>query len=215
MEELRSTDVLEKEIQNDARIKAAKILEAAELQCQQVMAGVDLRLENALEERKAYYDHKFELFKNNLDSSLPLEKSRFLVSYISSSISNSINEFLKKLNQPERLSLVLSMLKQFDLDSNKNLSESIFDANVYGFELNSAKKELEKTNLKIKDVSSIDFAKTNEEAIDGIEIHEGIILVSENTGVKIRLTLEQYVSELIDKKRSELATTLFGGRLPE
>ena len=69
--------------------------------------------------------------------------------------------------------------------------------------------------LHISSFLATEFAKTGEVAVDGIEIHEGIILVSDDKVVKIRLTLEELFSELIDKYRNELAVTLFGGRLPE
>ena len=46
-------------------------------------------------------------------------------------------------------------------------------------------------------------------------MHEGIILDSDDKSVKIRLTIEELVTEILDKYRNELAVTLFGGRLPE
>ena len=45
MEELRSAEILDKEIQDDARKKAEKILRNADSQCDQIMAQVESRLE--------------------------------------------------------------------------------------------------------------------------------------------------------------------------
>ena len=84
----------------------------------------------------------------------------------------------------------------------------------YGFDTNFVKNTLS-SKVKINNCFSVDFAKSGEEAVDGIEIHEGVILVSDDKAVKIRLTLEEVITELIDKYRNELAVTLFGGRLPE
>lgn len=212
MEELRSTDILDKEIQDDARKKAEKILKNADAQGQQILADVETRLESAKKDRESYYSQKAAQFKKDLDSSLPLEKSRFLVSYISSSVASAINDYLKTISQEKRIQLVLTMLNRFEsLTDGKS-----FEADVYGFNLDLAKNELNKNNkLHISSFLATEFAKTGEVAVDGIEIHEGIILVSDDKLVKIRLTLEELFSELIDKYRNELAVTLFGGRLPE
>ena len=143
---------------------------------------------------------------------MPLEKSRFLVSYISSSVASAINDYLKTISQEKRIQLVLTMLNRFE----SRTDGKSFEAAVYGFNLDLAKNELNKNNkLHISSFLATEFAKTGEVAVDGIEIHEGIILVSDDKVVKIRLTLEELFSELIDKYRNELAVTLFGGRLPE
>ena len=212
MEELRSTDILDKEIQDDARKKAEKILKNADAQGQQILADVETRLESAKKDRESYYSQKAAQFKKDLDSSLPLGKSRFLVSYISSSVASAINDYLKTISQEKRIQLVLTMLNRFESLTNGKS----FEAAVYGFNLDLAKNELNKNNkLHISSFLATEFAKTGEVAVDGIEIHEGIILVSDDKVVKIRLTLEELFSELIDKYRNELAVTLFGGRLPE
>lgn len=210
MEELRSAEILDKEIQDDARKKAEKILRNADSQCDQIMAQVESRLEEAKKEKEIYFNQKAEQVKKDLDSSMPLEKSRFLVSYISSSIAKGINEYLKTLSSEKRFELAVSLLNQFsNLVSNRT-----FDAAVYGFDPAYVKSTLS-SKVKINSCSSVEFAKSGSEAVDGIEIHEGVILLSEDKSVKIRLTLEEVITELIDKYRKELAVTLFGGRLPE
>lgn len=210
MEELRSAEILDKEIQDDARKKAEKILRNADSQCDQIMAQVESRLEEAKKEKEIYFNQKADQVKKDLDSSMPLEKSRFLVSYISSSIAKGINEYLKTLSSEKRFELAVSLLNQFsNLVSNRT-----FDAAVYGFDPAYVKSTLS-SKVKINSCSSVDFAKSGSEAVDGIEIHEGVILLSEDKSVKIRLTLEEVITELIDKYRKELAVTLFGGRLPE
>ncbi|MDY5884945.1 MAG: V-type ATP synthase subunit E [Treponema sp.] len=210
MEELRSAEILDKEIQDDARKKAEKILRNADSQCDQIMAQVESRLEEAKKEKEIYFNQKADQVKKDLDSSMPLEKSRFLVSYISSSIAKGINEYLKTLSSEKRFELAVSLLNQFS----NLVSDRTFDAAVYGFDPAYVKSTLS-SKVKINSCSSVEFAKSGSEAVDGIEIHEGVILLSEDKSVKIRLTLEEVITELIDKYRKELAVTLFGGRLPE
>lgn len=211
MEELRSTEVLEKQIMDVAGKKAEKIKLDAEKVCEQILSEVDLRLENAKKEKQVFFDEKISHHKKDLDASLSLEKSRFVVSFVSSSVASAINDYLKQLSAEKRMTAVLSMLKNFThLTDGKT-----FDASVYGFDINSTKAQLEKAGLKITSCTNIAFEKSGEAAIEGIDLHEGIILTLNDKSVKIRLTLEELVSELIDKYRNELAVTLFGGRIPE
>ena len=46
---------------------------------------------------KEYYEAKAQQYKKDLQSSLPLEKSRLLVSNISSSVASAINGYLKNI----------------------------------------------------------------------------------------------------------------------
>ena len=211
MEEIRSTDILDKEIQEDARKKAEKILKDSDEQCQKILSQVEQRLEDAKEEKKEYYEAKAQQYKKDLQSSLPLEKSRFLVSNISSSVASAINGYLKNIPQEKRIDLLVNMADRF-----KNFTETkTFDAKVYGFDVEFSRKKLEQKKLKINSFEKIDFVKSGETAVDGIDLHEGIILDSQDKSVKIRLTIEELVVELLDIYRNELAVTLFGGRLPE
>ena len=202
MEELRSAEILDKEIQDDARKKAEKILRNADSQCDQILAQVESRLEEAKKEKEIYFNQKADQVKKDLDSSMPLEKSRFLVSYISSSIAKGINEYLKTLSSEKRFELAVSLLNQFS----NLVSDRTFDAAVYGFDPAYVKSTLS-SKVKINSCSSVDFAKSGSEAVDGIEIHEGVILLSEDKSVKIRLTLEEVITELIDKYRKVLSFT--------
>lgn len=212
MEELKSTEILDKEIQETARKKAEKILKKAEEQGNQILADVETRIENARRERESYYEKKVQQYKKDLDSSLPLEKSRFLVSYVSSSVAQSIDDYLKNLEPKKRLELVLSMLNR----SEKLFENKKINVIVYGFDSDSVKKEISsKLKAEIVSVSSVDFSKSGEDAVDGISIHEGVILETEDRSVRVRLTVEEYIKELEDKYRKELAETLFCGRLPE
>ena len=190
-------------------IDLSKIIEMQVLSFESLAFEQNLSLKYEIE-KEIYFNQKADQVKKDLDSSMPLEKSRFLVSYISSTIAKGINEYLKTLSSEKRFELAVSLLNQFS----NLVSDRTFDAAVYGFDPAYVKSTLS-SKVKINSCSSVDFAKSGSEAVDGIEIHEGVILLSEDKSVKIRLTLEEVITELIDKYRKELAVTLFGGRLPE
>lgn len=210
MEELRSTEILEKEIQDESRKEAEKILEAAEREAEKILSEVESRLESAKTEREKFYAEKVAKCERDLRASVPLECMRFLVSFISQGVDEALNEYFKKLSQEERLEISLKpILRNKEFFLNKK-----FRAKIYGFDLDLARNSLEKSfKENLLSCEKIDFAHSGENAQSGIEFHEGVILESEDKGIKCRLTLEEAVSELKDKHYGELAEKLFGNEL--
>ena len=163
------------------------------------------RLEAAKAEREKFYAEKVAKCEKDLRASVPLECQRFLVSFISQGVDSALNEYFKKLSQEERLEISLKPI----LAKKEFFSSKKFRAKVYGFDLDLARASLEK-NLKdnLLSAEKIGFALSGEEAQSGIEFHEGVILESEDKGVKCRLTVEAAVRELQDQHYSELPEKL-------
>ena len=77
MEELRSTEVLDKEIETDARKKAERILAKADSDGKALVADVANRIEKFTEEKTAEYQKKTENYRADRDAVVPLKKSVF------------------------------------------------------------------------------------------------------------------------------------------
>ena len=82
MEELRSTDVLDREIRADSEKKASEILSRAEENAKSILSEVQERILKAKEEVDAASKKRLGVLEKNLNASLPLEKQRYLVSFI-------------------------------------------------------------------------------------------------------------------------------------
>ena len=54
-----------------------------------------------------------------------------------------------------------------------------------------------------------------DEAVKGFSRREGIILSTDDSKIKCRLTLDEIIKEMLDEKSEELSLALFCGRLPE
>ncbi len=200
MEELRSTDILDKEIQNDARKKAQALLDQGKQKVSEILARVQERLEAAKVQKEKFYGAKQEKKQRDSDASLPLEKERFLVSYIGSSIDQAIDSYLKNLSSGQRVQLVTKLL-----DGKESLTDGKkFSATVCGFEKKEAQDAVEK-KLGSKLLSC--------ETVQNGHSPEGIILESEDKSVKIRLTIEEIIGAAKDKHYKEMCSALFGGRL--
>ena len=87
-------------------------------------------------------------------------------------------------------------------------------AYIYGFSVSDVEKVLNK-NLgnKLLACKETQFNKLVIEEEAGLENPKGIILEAEDLSFRCRLTVTQAVSKVLDKNRSELSQSLFGGQL--
>lgn len=208
MEELRSTEILDKEIRSDARKKAERILSKAEVDCQMILAEVDDRVENAKKEISDKDEKKLAAYEKQKNAALPLEKKRFLVNFIQTAINRATDEFLQKLTEKERLELVLK-----PLEKNEGILKSKkVRVSVYGFDPKMVQEKLDK-KLDVDSYSQTEFNKMIVENDCGLTRLEGVIVESCDNAVRCRFTLSEAVSQMQYKYRAELCDALFGGRL--
>lgn len=211
MEELRSTEILDKEIEADARKKAEKILADAEAECGRLLGGVDGRIKSAAEQKEAHYKEKLARFERNALAALPLEKERYLVKFYADSVSAALNEYLEGLGPERRLELLGRRLGGLAAVTKGRT----FRAKAFGISAADARKVLFGGGVSVVSVSETTFGESGEEPAAGNSVHEGIILESGDGLVRVRLTVDQLVREVSDEHRVGLAEALFGGKLPE
>ena len=206
MQELRSTDILDKEIQADARKKAERMLAKADSDCAKLLASVDTDIEKAAEEKQEFFAHKLDAFEKDRMAVVPLEKERFKVSFIQNAVIQNINKYLEALTEEKRLTLVS---RDFDFNTDRRLN-----AYVYGFSVSAAKKFLSsKLGDKLLSCTETKFGAVALEDEIGLANPQGIILESEDKNFRCRLTLSEVIEKLLDTNRAELSATLFGGDL--
>lgn len=206
MEELRSTEILDREIQSDARKKAENILKKADKSCEEILGSVEKTIEDARKAKEEFYNKKLDSFKKNQDSSVPLEKQRIEVSFVQKSIIKNINRYLEELGEDKRLELVFNQLE----NKKALLQDKKLNAWVYGFDFDKTKKKLSgQLGKNLLKCEKTEFGRVSvEEEI--IEKKEGVILESEDKSLKLRLTLSELVSTLFENHRQELCDALFG-----
>lgn len=208
MEELRSAEILDKEIEADARKKAERILSKAEKECKNIADSVEGRIAEVKKEKKLKYEQQIFNFKKDKEAFLPLEKKRFLSAFIQSSIENALNKFLSLMSSKERLDILMYQMKKYE-DVLKNKEFNVY---IYGFDKETVKSCLEPL-IKIVSYSETEFNKIIHEDECGIKIKEGIILESPDKQVRLRLTLTEIISRIQKEYRAEMYNALFGGRL--
>ena len=197
MEELRSTEILDKEIHEDARKKAERILANADAECKKIMEGVASRIAAARKEKEAAYAAKLAGIQKDSEAAIPLEQERFLVSFEGSSVIAAVNRYLESLScvldgkSLTAVAIGFTPAEVMPILSRKFGSDAVTDCRQVPFE-------------------SLDLSEP-----EGLTVHKGIVLETQDGAVRCRATFGELVAEILDDHSYELAETLFCGGLPQ
>ena len=202
MEELRSTEILDKEIIADAEKKAERIERKADEECSVIIGAVSNHVSEEIQKAEENFALKLKHFERDLNASIPLEKSRFYVSFIQNSVIKNINSYFDTISEDKILSLLTSECKKVDF------SDVQLKAYVYGLNEKNAEEKLRNIlGNKLKSVEKTEFNKiVFEDSI--LENNKGIILLSDNGDIKCRFTLCRIIEGIMNKYRAELAQSL-------
>lgn len=205
MEELRSTEILDKEIREDARRKANRILNNATVECEKILEEINIRFEKDADAKKSEYQFKIDEYKKNKEASVPLEKQRFLVNFENDSIDKAINQYLEKLSDDDKLKIIKNLLEKYIFAFNEK--------KVYVEYLGFSKDEITKVVNSVLKAEKILSVKEVEDKMQ--KDFRGCIITSEDFKIKCRATIEEKIAEIKEQYSEELALSLFGGRMPE
>src|SRR5574344_337438 len=212
MEELYSTAVLDDEIRTDARKKAERILAKADTDSKALLDGVQARIADAQKKASDASHERIALYEKNINASLPLEKQRYLVSYIHSAVVDQINVYLASLPEEKKLDVIKTLVER----AKPVLAGKSVSAEVVGFDVKKAEDMLAKTlGVKVSACKKAEPIVISDDAVDGIEKREGILVKTDDGKIVCRFTMDEKIREVLDTQSFELSSTLFCGRLPE
>lgn len=208
MEELRSTAILDKEIQDDARRKADKILKASDLECLQIAQDVSARISRVQEQKEKEYAKKLEAYLRDSSSAIPLEKQRRLVQFLDVSVQDALDTWFSDIGAEKRLSLLTHFLEKYA----KILAGRTLNVSYRGYrqeEIQTISRDL----FGAQSIASVTELSASQASEAGFS--DGMILETAEKDIVCRATLTEIRQDLLSNRRQELAEALFGGRLPE
>ncbi len=208
MEELRSTEILDREIQEDARRKAEKILKTSESECRQITEDVARRIERVREEREREYRSAVDSYLKDAASAVPLEKQRRLVSYIDGAVNAALDSWLSGLGSERKLALYAGVLSRY----RPAVGKAKVAVRAAGFPEKDVRSAVA-SSLGGAEIVSFETLSAGHARSAGFE--EGILVESADGSLACRATSAEIREELLINRREELAKALFGGRLPE
>lgn len=209
MEELRSTEILDEQILQDARKKAERLLSLSEKERENVRLSAEEKIAKSESDFKNSLEKKMKRCEQDEEDLLPLKKKRFLISFVNDALSKAASEYFDSFSDEKCAALLLSNKeKYFSLFKQKKVK--IF---VYGFPILAVKKALNGRFIQAEFVET-EFNKHLVEDECSDKIKKGIIIESaEGELIRVRFTLAELLKRLMLDKRRELYEAYFGGRL--
>lgn len=206
MQEIKSTQNIEKQIFDDAQKKAQIILQNADDECKKINDQFNLDFENIKKEKTEFFKNKADDFRSDLFATFALEKQRIELSSVNERLLQKINEYLLSLTSEQRLKIAAGFfdLKKICITNKK------YNAFVYGFDLQNVQEVLSGfKEIAIEKIEKTEFGKKIVEAEIDLAVKEGIILEATDNSQRIRITLSEVINELLENNRQSLYESLF------
>ncbi len=199
MEELKSTDVLDKEILEDARKKANRILRQADETIKADSEAWEKKSQDAVEEVRRKYEDRISKNKTETMARLPLDKRRIRSEYVENVLQTAITSYLNSLTRETLLSL---------LERELSLRASLLPSeNLTVMYRHLSEDEAEKIIKKVMPEAVWTKAK-----VDPAYTLSGTFpeIIIDSPDIRITASVDAASAELLSDKRSELISALLG-----
>jgi V/A-type H+-transporting ATPase subunit E len=196
MEEIRGTEALEREILEDARKRADRIIRKAEENARLLGAQTEQRIKEATAALLSEYQIKKRTAELEMLSRLPLEKARLDILYRDEMLRKALKEALASMN-PRLFGLwcVKRLVCQVEL-----VRKSPAKVLVHGLDSET-----------MRDIGAL-FGQGSDISIEEAPTMKvrGLIVEPMDASYRISITENDLLEWLLDEKRGELAAALFG-----
>ncbi|HOM92565.1 MAG TPA: hypothetical protein PKX66_05285 [Rectinema sp.] len=196
MEEIRGTEALEREILEDARKRADRIIRKAEENARLLGAQTEHRIKEAKAALLSEYQIKKRTAELEMLSRLPLEKARLDILYRDEILRKALKEALASMN-PRLFGLwcVKRLVCQVEL-----VRKSPAKVLVHGLDSET-----------MRDIGAL-FGQGSDISIEEAPTMKvrGLIVEPMDASYRISITENDLLEWLLDEKRGELAAALFG-----
>ena len=201
METVRTSEVLESQILDDARAKAARILESADKECAAVRAGWDRRGSEEVRRLEAVRAARIAALRHDLEASLPLDFLRSRLGFFQKAVSAALEGFFASLDAQELARIIGRQLAKASF-AFINQRLVVWTAGVSD---GDARKIV---------TGSIPGAVVQElkplPPETAVETGTGLIVETSDGSRRFRATLQELTALLLEEHREELVKALFG-----
>jgi len=199
MEELRTTEVLDREILEDARKKAYKILKALDETLAAQTSEWEKKISGAIVSVKNVFAERQKKLTEEIFARLPLDKRRLRSESSEGFLIKSMDDFLNSLKRET----LLSVLK-FELSGRVKIC--IEDDLLHNAEVKYSGISLSEAAELLKDIPG-----SNKWVYEQDPVSRKFPYIEINTeAIKITASVESAAAALLKEKRAELAAALFG-----
>jgi len=194
MEEVRNSENLKKEILEDARKKAERILKNAEKLADGIRDEWDRKTALDLAEIEKDYSARASYLERETMAALPLEKRRIRQNFFTEKFEESLADFASRLDEAEATAAFKKKLRAGSI----LLGKTKFSVDYAGLSLDAAR------NIVLDGIDEDRILAWKETTGP-----KGVVLREENGGFTYRITLGEITEELREYHRKEIFEALF------
>ena len=218
MEELRSTEVLDREILEDARKKAYKILKTADDALEAQKRDWDKKIEDSLKSVRKTYAERTERAGAEILARLPLDKKRLRSESTERSLQSAMTDFLRSLKREQLLFIIEREIREhFEaLALSEAADIAIPKARVAysGLSLDETRALLKKATAASGSGKGapvrINAKHEDWELKEEKEKHEFPFIVIDTRNWKLYASVEEAAASVLKDRRAELTAALLG-----
>ena len=206
MEELQSTEILDREILEDARKKAHRVLKTAEDTINAKSADWEKNLSAALKELEKKYAQQGELVTDEIMAHLPIDKHRIKAKKIEEMLSSAVKTWYTGLSRGR----VLDLLKK-ELEKRLAACDTFAGSGKIHVKIHQIERKEAEALLKavLPGKSGVDTPCIIEET-NSVSPYPEIVL--ETPELRIYASIGKIVDFFLSEKRAELAEALLGAK---
>jgi len=205
MEELLTTDVLDREILEDARKKAFKILKSADDSIQALVRRWDKKSQKAVDDIRRNYEKRTQDESDEINARSPVDRRRLRLEISESFLKDAMEKFLLGMERKDILLILEKEMKEC-LASCPETEFSCDDFQVIYGSMNTDEANDVVRNAFGNVMKNIPVYKMIEEKLQ--TRFPSLII---NTGkMRIAVSVDKTAERLLKTKRAELAAALLG-----
>jgi vacuolar-type H+-ATPase subunit E/Vma4 len=191
---------MENQILDEARKKAAKILQNADKECQKLEQELKQQFVQNVRQLEEQYQQTYTKIARDLAATLPLDLKRKKLAFIENTIKENLADFFANLQPGEATALYKNWLSKV---------KDLFAGQTVHVRYHGLQEEEVKSLLNSQ-IPEIKIARLEQEAQ---AVFTGLILTSADEKLKYRCTLTEVKKMLAEDYREAMYTSLFKEQL--
>jgi len=207
MEELQSTEILDREILEDARKKALRILKDAEVTIQAQDSQWKKKTDDAVFELNKKYDEQKKNETDRMTAKLPVDKLKAKIEKIEISLKNALESWYATINRKQIQTLLSKEISKLLDTCKEDFSSDKIKIEYSGLDQKEAVEILNNIPHSSLLTSNSSLPISNS-SLNTNETYPSIIIESNN--VRITASIENIIETILHERRVELVETLVG-----
>ncbi|MDR0602277.1 MAG: ATPase [Treponema sp.] len=199
MEELQSTEILDREILEDARKKASRILKSADENAASGAALWDKKTEEAIAELKGRYDAMLAKASAEIMARLPLDERRARSEIIEGLLSSAADDWVSGLGPERVLSLLEGALEKYCAECPELREEKTFRVLLHNMPVSGAEPLVARL-----------FPRARAEFTEIPAAHPYPEIIIDSALVRATASIRVMLDALLLDRREELVSALIG-----